>query len=391
MENVNETYRIIFDGHVRQDVDLNQVKTRLAQLFKVDTPVIEKIFSQVPYVLLRSQDKDRALKYKQAFEQTGALCRLEAEKPAPAAIPVVPGTSPDRPPQRAEQAAPQAGEPAAAGTFYSGEEGTRSSAEAAERVKAEREAGIPKPKRIDKKAWQSLGGGLAITVAVLLIPFLSFVFHYMLILVHELGHAIFGWLFGYPSLPAFDFMYGGGLTSHQDRKMIIVVVIYLLLAGLFYIFRRNRLTLLFLVALVGLYTMAVFTPLHQLIILFMGHGAELVFGGIFLYRALSGSSIIVPAERPLYAFLGFFVLFMDLRFAHRLMTSEVFRAEYGAAKGGGHWMDFSRIANEILGVELTSVAAFFFLVCVVTVITAYLVFRYKEYLGSLSRKLLQVG
>jgi hypothetical protein len=209
----------------------------------------------------------------------------------------------------------------------------------------------------------------------------------MLILVHELGHALFGWLFGYPSIPAFDFMYGGGLTSHQDRKMIIVIIVYLILAGLFVLFRKNHLTLITLTILVMLYTLFVFTPGHQLMILFMGHGSELVFGGLFLYRALSGSAILVPAERPLYAFLGFFVLFMDLRFAHRLMTSPQFRAEYGAAKGGGHWMDFSRIANEILNVDLTAVATFFFLMCLIVPIAAYLFFRYREYIFSFFKKI----
>jgi hypothetical protein len=374
VKNLNETYRIIFDGIVRQDLNPIQVKNRLAQLFKVDTPVIDKIFSDVPYVLLRNQEKERAFKYKQAFEQTGALCRLEIEKP-----------------DSVVQSHGQTGEQAAAGTFYTGVERSRPEAVAADESRSREQTGAPKKKRIDKAGWQSLGGGLAITTGVLLLPFLSFVFHYILILVHELGHAVFGWLFGYPSVPAFDFMYGGGLTSHQDRKMIIFVIIYLLLAGLFYLFRRNRLTLLFLIGLAVLYTIITFTPLHQLVILFMGHGTELVFGAIFMYRALSGSSIIVPAERPLYAFLGFFVFFMDLRFTHRLMTSAEFRVDYGAAKGGGHWMDFSRIAHEILGVELTSVAAFFFLMCVAALITAYLVFRYKEYLGVFFRKLLQAG
>jgi hypothetical protein len=109
VNNATETYRIIFNGNVRQDADLDQVKGRLAQLFKVELRVIEKIFREVPYVLLRNQDKDRALRYKQAFEQTGALCRVEAEKPAP---------------RTEKPAATQAGEPAAAGTFYSGEERT---------------------------------------------------------------------------------------------------------------------------------------------------------------------------------------------------------------------------------------------------------------------------
>ena len=170
--------------------------------------------------------------------------------------------------------------------------------------------------------------------------------------------------------------------------MIIVIVVYLLFASLFYLYRKKPFTLVFLLIIMILYTVFAFTSGHQVIILFMGHGFELLFAIVFLYRAFSGSSIIVPIERPLYAFLGFFIVFIDIRFAHRLMTSAAFRADYGAAKGGGHWMDFSRIAHEFLDVQLTSVAAFFFVLCVLTPMAAFLIFRYKTFLASFFKRLL---
>ena len=88
----------------------------------------------------------------------------------------------------------------------------------------------------------------------------------------------------------------------------------------------------------------------------------MAFAGLFLYRAISGSGIIVGLERPLYAFVGVFIEVLDLRFAYLLLTSHAYRVDYEAAKGGGHWMDFSRIAEEFLHVDLTVVAGFF-LVC----------------------------
>lgn len=242
--------------------------------------------------------------------------------------------------------------------------------------------------RIEKEGWVSLISGLVIAALVLYFPFLSFIFRYIITLVHEIGHAIFGWLFGYPSIPAFDFHYGGGVTIHQDRKMLIVVVVYLLFAGLFYLYRRNALTLLILVGVVALYSLAAFTHLHYMVFLFMGHGTELIFCGIFFYRAMSGSSVVVAAERPLYAFLGFFVLFLDLQFAHRLMTSPMHRADYEQAKGGGHWMDFSRLAEEYLDIELAAMARFFLLLCLVTPVLTYLFFRYKEHIFNFFRRLL---
>jgi hypothetical protein len=36
-----------------------------------------------------------------------------------------------------------------------------------------------------------------------------------------------GWLFGYPSIPAFDFTYGGGVTSHNETQSVFIVGIVL--------------------------------------------------------------------------------------------------------------------------------------------------------------------
>ncbi|MCP5045897.1 MAG: hypothetical protein GY940_01900, partial [bacterium] len=103
---------------------------------------------------------------------------------------------------------------------------------------------------------------------------------------------------------------------------------------------------------------------------------------------LSGSSVIVSAERPLHAVLGFFIFFIDSRFAHRLMSSAAHRAEYEAAKGGGHWMDFSRIAENYLHTKLSSIASLFLLLCLITPFITYLFFRYGNTLFDLFYRLL---
>lgn len=219
---------------------------------------------------------------------------------------------------------------------------------------------------IDRKGWESLALGLVITAVVLAVPFLSFIFHYIIILVHELGHAIFGWILGYPSIPAFDFTYGGGITMHQHQKPVILVAVFGLIIYLFYIFRKNKLSLAILGVTTITYLLLLVTSLHELLILFMGHGTELFFAGLFLYRALSGRAIIVPAERPLYAFLAFFIFIKDFKFAYNLINSSAHREMYRAAKGGGDWMDFSRIAREFLRTDLTTVAWIFLFLCLLT-------------------------
>jgi len=241
---------------------------------------------------------------------------------------------------------------------------------------------------LDREALKSLGVGFVVFIGVVLVPFISYIFYYIIILVHEFGHAVFGWLFGYFSIPAFDFTYGGGITIHQEQNSFILIVVYAIFGWLLFTLRRNKKSFLILLSIVGLYTMAAFSSMHQVVILFMGHGAELFFGGIFLYRALSGSSILVKIERPLYAFLAFFIFYKDIRFGYDLLYSPVFRAEYAAAKGGGHWMDFSRIAREYLQVELTTVAAVFLLFCLLVPLLSYLCFRHRSRLVDLWKKLI---
>lgn len=201
-------------------------------------------------------------------------------------------------------------------------------------------------------------------------------------LVHEMGHAIFGWLFGYPSFPAFDILWGGGVTLHTERNPVLLAVVFAGFLALFYVYRANRATLAVLAALIAIYTLMAFTSIHSILILFMGHGTELLIAGIFLYRGLSGRAVVHAAERPLYAIIGFFLIFSDLAFAYRLISSASFREEYECAKGGCIDMDFVRIAADHLHVKVTAVAGFFLVSCLVVLLLAFLAFRYDRYLRA---------
>lgn len=207
-------------------------------------------------------------------------------------------------------------------------------------------------------------------------------------LVHEMGHTIFGWLFGYPSFPAFDVIWGGGVTLHTERSQVLLGLIVAGFAALLYLFRANRTTLAVLAILFAAYLVTAFTSLHSMLILFMGHGTELLIAGIFLYRGLSGRSIVHGVDRPLYAIIGFFLVFSDLAFAYRLMSSAGFREEYACAKGGCMDMDFVRIATEYVHGTMSGVAGFFFLCCLMVPVLAFLAFRYERYLFAWTAHLL---
>ncbi len=239
---------------------------------------------------------------------------------------------------------------------------------------------IPEPRSMDRDDWIVLGSGLVIAIVVMMFPLLNHIFMTLVILVHEMGHTIAGWMFAYPSVPAFDLHYGGGITLHTQRSLVLLIVLYSFLAFLIYTYRKNVSTLILLAVLLIVHLIFSLTYFHEVVILFMGHGTELIIAAIFFYRALSGAAVVHSVERPLYCAIGLFIVFADTRFAFKLMTSHAARRNYEQAKGGGHWMDFSRIAEDFLGVDLTSVAFFFFLCCLLPLILGFLTFRYQEYI-----------
>ncbi|MDQ7784526.1 MAG: hypothetical protein RDU20_16695 [Desulfomonilaceae bacterium] len=239
---------------------------------------------------------------------------------------------------------------------------------------------IPEPRSMDRDDWIVLGSGLVITMVVMMFPLLNHIFMTLVILVHEMGHTLTGWVFAYPSVPAFDLHYGGGITLHTQRSVVLLILIYSGLAFMIFTYRRNASTLVLLTVVSIVHLLLSLTYFHEVVILFMGHGTELIIAAIFFYRALSGAAVVHSVERPLYCAIALFIVFSDIRFAFKLMTSHSARLEYEQAKGGGHWMDFSRIAEDFLGVDLTSVALFFFLCCFFPLVLGFLTFRYQDHI-----------
>lgn len=211
---------------------------------------------------------------------------------------------------------------------------------------------------IDAFGWASLALGFAAAVIVSLASFLTYLFSFFAVLVHEMGHALAGWLFGYPSIPSFDFFYGGGVTIHQGRIIAISVLVYAAIGVGAFLFRRNMIMLALAALVAMVYTVLAFTSVHQVLIIALGHGTELIIAAVFLYRAISGRSLIQKAERPVYAFVGFFLVIYNVAFDYRLITDTGFRFEYEYAKGGME-MDFTRLAYEYLHTELVTVAEVF--------------------------------
>lgn len=236
----------------------------------------------------------------------------------------------------------------------------------------------PETRRIDRAGWRALGIGAGTALVLSIFPFVRFIFSYLVVLLHEFSHAACGWLFGYPSVPAFDFSYGGGVTMHGERQWPLVILVLGALGWLGWRFRSHPRARTGIIIAGAVYALFAFTNAHEPLIVFMGHGGELIFAGLFIYRAISGSACRIAMERPVYSFCGFFILFHDIAFALKLINDFEARVEYEEAKGGGHWMDFSRLAEEFFHTELQTVAWVFLLLCLLPVPLAFFLHRKRE-------------
>jgi hypothetical protein len=190
------------------------------------------------------------------------------------------------------------------------------------------------PPGLDVEGRRALAIGGAVAAVLLAVPFLRFVFTPLLVIVHELGHTAASWVFGYPAVPAFDFVYGGGWSLRGGRSAGLLVLVVLAFAGPCWLYRRNRRTLAVLAALLGAWALLAATAWHQTLVGAAGHGTELLVAGIFLYRGLSGQAVRHSLERPLYVAFGAYLLLQVAAFAGRLATGAGARAEYEQGKGG---------------------------------------------------------
>jgi len=203
--------------------------------------------------------------------------------------------------------------------------------------------------RIGAAEWRILGGGLAAAIVVYIIPFTRFVFSALVTLFHEFGHAVIGWLLGHPSLPAFDFVYGGGMTHMGEFHPSIAVLVACGFGYLAWLFRTNRTSLAIVLVLFAIWFVFVSREWRrELAFSAAGHVSEFVLAGILFYKALAGVGWKNPdVERPLGAFVAFFVQIHSMHFAWRLMHDAEFLDWYREGKGGALMNDLESIALDL--------------------------------------------
>jgi hypothetical protein len=78
-------YKVIFEGEILEGRQVQEVKRALAKLYNAGEDKIERFFSGKRLAIKKDVDYETAMKYMKAFEQAGAVCRVE-EIQAPAGL-----------------------------------------------------------------------------------------------------------------------------------------------------------------------------------------------------------------------------------------------------------------------------------------------------------------
>lgn len=236
---------------------------------------------------------------------------------------------------------------------------------------------------ITHAGWKAAAIGAGMALGLTFFPFLSFILSPLSTMVHEIGHTVVLWLFGYPAIPAFDFANGGGVTlSDLERAPSIVWAwgLGVVMLGWWQRERKGVLTALGGAAVV--YFLMFNTTKEVLAITLGGHAGEVVFGALFLYRALTGWGCKIEAERPLYAFLAFVMLFASLRLGWSLTHETIEKAWYLQGKGG---IDHDLVTGaQILSWRLEGIARMLIAVTLAAIPLSFYAASRRRILGAVS-------
>jgi len=220
----------------------------------------------------------------------------------------------------------------------------------------------PDARRAAREPWIFLALGLVTAPVFALTPILQYMGWFLASLVHEIGHAAFAWLCGMPAVPAIS-LAGHAAAVHGEQQLVVVAAVAALsVYGLTRLCEGRARAVAIAVALAAHLSVAL-TPARELLHLLAGHGAELAFSGLCLWKALDGGFTGSRTERALYGTVGWYLLGRNALLCWGLATSGSARGAYAENGSFGLTNDYLRAADEVLGWRLESVAAAMLVAC----------------------------
>lgn len=222
--------------------------------------------------------------------------------------------------------------------------------------------------------WIYLAIGLATAPVFAWTPILQYMGWFLASLVHEMGHAALAWLCGMPAIPAIS-LAGHAAAVHQEQSVVLALAIACALAAAAWHFLHGRARIVAIALVAVLYPTLAFTGVKELLFLFAGHGGELAFATLSLWKVLDGGFTKTAVERALYGTVGWYLLGKNVFLCFGLMTSSAARAVYAENGSFGLTNDLIRAAEDVLGWRLESVAFLMLVACALVLPAAFGLWR----------------
>lgn len=163
-------------------------------------------------------------------------------------------------------------------------------------------------------------------------------------MVHEAGHMSIGWLFGYPSVFAFDNSISLGMTVFRERSYLFLGLIWAALTtGILRLRRLNlRRQMHLLAGLLLLHIFIALSPAYRILMLYMGHGMEVIAAYACIVAALYCRGKMHDLWRILLMAAGIYVLLENILMCLELIFVHLPRG-FGTMKQGNYVSDFVRL------------------------------------------------
>ncbi|MBL8859583.1 MAG: hypothetical protein JNL28_13835 [Planctomycetes bacterium] len=223
--------------------------------------------------------------------------------------------------------------------------------------------------------WIFLAIGLATAPLLASTPILQYMGWFIASLVHEMGHAAMAWLCGMPAIPAIS-PAGHAAAVHAEQQPLLVAMIGCGLAWAAWRFLNGPWRFVAIALAAVLYPLLAFTHAKDFFHLVAGHGTELTFAALCLWKTLDGGFTSSRLERALYGTLGWFLLGRNVHLCLGLMRNASARAEYHSNGSFGFTNDYIRVAEDVLSWRLESVALLMLLAALLVVPAAIGFWRY---------------